>query len=113
MEFATHYNRKKSPLEDCSKPCMVETAGYIPAQTRIENLIAAGLRLKEFRAEQFDFDSQNINEDIEIPYRSKNYDFVDANRDLYGIRQRIKDRNTKPSITTESSQTSSDQPNEV
>ena len=59
MNFATHYKPNKCTPESNSGEIKVETAGYIPAQKRIENLINAGQRLKEFRESQFDFPDEN------------------------------------------------------
>lgn len=78
MEFYTKYRRPKKELTDYTKVIpIVETAGYIDAQTRINNLIMAGRRLVEARAEAYDLvDGQ---EDAEIdPTRSGDFDLADA-----------------------------------
>ena len=51
MLFQTRYNRQERPGEINSGENLVERAGYIPAKIQIENLINAGIRLKEHRAE--------------------------------------------------------------
>ena len=79
MQFQTKYTHEKSPGEVNLGKNLVEKAGYIPAQARIENMILAGQRLVEHRKEMYDFsDGQDIDETFSDPTRSKNYDMSDA-----------------------------------
>lgn len=54
MRFNTHYDfvPVKQELHDDTQ--IVETAGYVPRQKTIENLIACGQRLIESRMEEYD-----------------------------------------------------------
>jgi len=79
MQFQTKYTHEKSPGEVNQGKNLVEKAGYIPAQARIENMILAGQRLVEHRKEMYDFsDGKDIDESFTDPTRSKNYDMSDA-----------------------------------
>ena len=79
MIFQTKYTHEKSPSEVNLGKNLVEKAGYIPAQARIENMILAGQRLVEHRKEMYDFsDGNDIDESFTDPTRSKNYDMSDA-----------------------------------
>ena len=79
MLFQTKYTHEKSPGEINLGKNLVEKAGYIPAQARIENMILAGQRLVEHRKEMYDFsDGNDIDETFSDPTRSKNYDLADA-----------------------------------
>ena len=79
MQFQTKYTHEKSPGEVNLGKNLVEKAGYIPAQARIENMILAGQRLIEHRKELYDFsDGKDIDENFTDPTRSKNYDMSDA-----------------------------------
>jgi len=79
MQFQTKYTHEKSPGEVNQGKNLVEKAGYIPAQARIENMILAGQRLIEYRKEMYDFsDGNDIDETFSDPTRSKNYDMSDA-----------------------------------
>lgn len=79
MLFATKYTIVRTPPEVNSGPNLVERAGYIPAQVRIENMMAAGQRLIAHRAEMYDFKNMSeIDENFIDPTRSKNFDLADA-----------------------------------
>lgn len=79
MQFQTKYTHEKSPGEINLGKNLVEKAGYIPAQSRIENMILAGQRLVEHRKEMYDFSNdKDIDESFSDPTRSKNYDMADA-----------------------------------
>ena len=96
MNFQTAYNWKKDPPESNLDDSLVETAGYIPSKKRIENLMLAGLMLKEFRMEQFDFHENQVDETYFDRTRSKNFDLADISemrRDLEArSKARIKER---------------------
>lgn len=74
-QFKTDF--KRTPPEKNSGKSIVESAGYIPAQKRIENMILAGQRLVDSRKEQYDFDGE-VDEDYTDPSRSPNFDMADA-----------------------------------
>jgi hypothetical protein len=78
MEFATKYVRSKDTPEVNSGEKLVETAGYLPAEKRITNIMLAGQRLSDYRKATFDFPDGNIDEDFYDPTRDKNFDIVDA-----------------------------------
>lgn len=82
MVFTTPYkeNRFKTPPEENSGKTLVETAGYMSAQKRIENMILAGQRLVDYRKSQFDFPEGEIDESFEDPTRSPNFDLADASQ---------------------------------
>lgn len=60
---------------------LVESAGYIPADVQIEQMIMAGQRLGDFRRENYDYDLEEepIMEDMD-PTRSPNFDLADASQ---------------------------------
>jgi len=78
MLFATKYNRQRIPVEFNSGEDLCERAGYIPAQTRIENLILAGRRLVQARQEMYDFPDGKVDPDFIDPTRSPGFDMADA-----------------------------------
>ncbi len=63
MRFMTAFNFVPCPqlLHDDKE--IVETAGYVPRQKTIENLLLCGQRLVEFRKE--DFDGKTVEEALE------------------------------------------------
>lgn len=92
--FAHQFSKesfKFSPPEQNTGERLIEKAGYIPAQQRIENLILAGQRLSDFRKEQFDFHEQkDIDENFYDSTRNKNYDLADAFQDSLRVEENIK-----------------------
>ena len=83
MQFQTQYTHKSSPPEINSGKTLVERAGYISAQKRIENMILAGQRLVDYRKSQFDFDGDKIDFDFDDPTRNPNFDMADASQLKY------------------------------
>lgn len=78
MDFQTKY-KYKPEIEKGGGKRMVETAGYIPAEIQIRNMMAAGQRLGEYRAEMYDYGDDVKEEDaIGDPTRSPNFDLSDA-----------------------------------
>jgi len=77
--FRTQYKGGYAKKEANHGKRMVETAGYIPAQKRIEQIMQAGQRLMDYRKEQFDFWEQ-IDESFHDPTRDPNFDMADAFR---------------------------------
>lgn len=100
MEFNTKYSRPKKIPEKNSGERRVETAGYISAQKRIENMIQAGQRLKDYRSEQFDFVNEEPDESYDDPTRKKNFDMAEAFQYNESIKARQKS-NVKPSQTAQ------------
>jgi len=93
MQFQTKYTHEKSPGEINLGKNLVEKAGYIPAQARIENMILAGQRLVEHRKEMYDFsDGEDIDESFTDPTRSKNFDMADAFIMSENVRNNIKQK---------------------
>lgn len=76
--FYTEYIRPKSDAEINSGEKKVETAGYIPAEIQIEDMIMAGQRLNQARAERFDFPDGRDDDLFMDPTRSPNFDLADA-----------------------------------
>ena len=80
MNFHDSYeHRPESDAEINDKPTLTERVGYIDAKTKIEQLITAGIALKQARADQFDTD-QDIDDpdDLADPTRDTGFDLADA-----------------------------------
>lgn len=91
MKFRTAYNRPPKTPEVNSGETLVEIAGYIPAQKRIENMILAGQRLVDYRKSQFDFEGvEKIDYDFNDPSRSLNFDVADATQIKLSVTERLK-----------------------
>jgi len=90
--FKTKYNAKPSPPEKHGGQSVTERAGYIPAKARIELLMQAGIRLREWRSEQFDFASEDeVDEDFIDPTRRPGFDLADATQVMQELEERRKD----------------------
>lgn len=63
----TRYALEKRKGEEGGGESIVETAGYIPGEVRIKQLLMAGQRLAEARAEQYDWPDGVITDDP-IPF---------------------------------------------
>ena len=93
MLFATKYDRKRDAAEANTGEDLVERAGYIPADIRITNIMRAGMRLLEHRAEQYDFnDLAKLDLSFSDRTRSKNYDLADAFQDANALKKRLADQ---------------------
>lgn len=90
MRFNTAYDRVRQPAEQNSGITLVERAGYISAQVRIENLMLAGQRLVQARKEMYDFPDGKIDFDFNDPTRRKNYDLADGFQDGLKVEARLK-----------------------
>lgn len=109
MQFQTRYNHQSSPPEVNSGKSLVEKAGYIPAQARIENMMLAGQRLIEHRQELYDFKrGEEPDESFYDPTRSKNFDLADA----FIMREAI-ENNRKQKEILKASSTALEPQNEV
>lgn len=90
MRFNTQYDRVRQPAETNSGITLVERAGYISAQVRIENLMLAGQRLVQARKEMYDFPDGKIDLNFTDPTRSKNYDLADGFQDSLKVAAKLK-----------------------
>lgn len=90
MRFNTQYDRVRQPAETNSGITLVERAGYISAQVRIENLMLAGQRLVQARKEMYDFPDGKIDFDFNDPTRRKNYDLADGFQDGLKVEAKLK-----------------------
>ncbi len=52
--FVTKFNYERIPQNEVDTKEIVETAGYVPRQKTIENLLLCGQRLIESRMEEYD-----------------------------------------------------------
>lgn len=76
---------------------ITESAGYVPAKTKIEEMIQAGQRLVDYRAENYDFPPDTKVTEEEIleyfdPSRSPGFDVVDAQNMTQDALNRVKAR---------------------
>ena len=86
------YNRNVRPervQEKNSGVSKTETQGYIPAKTQIENLLAAGERLSEYRKAVYDFTGETDSAPIP-PDRRRNFDMADAYQEGEAVKKRLK-----------------------
>lgn len=78
----TRYNRDKAPrdIEPGGGKSIVETSGYVPADVRIKELLMAGVRLADYRAERYDWPQGSIVDEDKLvdPTRRPGYDMADA-----------------------------------
>lgn len=78
-KFYTAYERPDPQLEPGGGESIVETAGYVPAEVQIMDMMAAGRRLGEYRRERYDFGAgEKVPEDYYDPTRSPAFDLADA-----------------------------------
>jgi len=108
MKFQTQYTHEKSIPEKNSGERLIEKAGYITAQKRIENLMLAGKRLTEARNEQYDFNGP-IDENFSDPTRYKGLDMGEAFQIKLSIDERLKSQKD----IMDASQSSQDAPGKV
>lgn len=84
--FNTPYKiTKHSTPEINSGEIKVDSLGYIPAKKRIENMMLAGQRLKDYRQSTYDFPDGKIDTKFNDPTRSPSYDMADAFQDVLQI----------------------------
>ena len=74
------YDYKPSPGEVNDGETIVEPAGYIPANIKIESMIEAGQRLADFRRGYEFQDGEVIPDDYYDPTRNPGFDLADASR---------------------------------
>lgn len=78
MNLYTKYNRPPYKGEINNGKSLVEVAGYISSNKRIEMIMAAGERLIEYRKEQFDYEPDFKGEEELDPTRNPGFDMADA-----------------------------------
>lgn len=84
--FNTPYKMtQKTPPEINSGEIKVDKLGYLPAKKRIENMMLAGQRLKDYRQSQYDFPDGKIDLTYNDPTRKPGYDMADAFQDSLEI----------------------------
>lgn len=112
MIFATAYNKDRAKPEKNSGVSLVEKAGYVSAQKRIESLILAGHRLQESRIAQYDFEHNNLDEDFDDPTRTPGYDMADAFQANLTVQERLR-QSKLDQEALKASQTAQEAQNEV
>jgi hypothetical protein len=84
MKIVKPYEKTDFKGEINNGEVLVETAGYLSVEQQIENLILAGRRLEDWRADHFDYyDSLPKGFDdtaIRDPTREPNFDMADAHQ---------------------------------
>lgn len=97
MLFFTQYSRpKEKELEPGGGERLVETAGYVPAEVQISDMLEAGRRLGEYRRDRFDFGSgEEVPEDYFDPTRSRGFDLADASRLQHEVTARFSEQEAK------------------
>lgn len=86
----TRYSLSERKPEVHKKGNRVERTGYISAQKRIENLLQAGVNLRNYRQNQYDFDHNKIDFDAYDKTRKKGYDMAEAFQDGLSVSERLK-----------------------
>lgn len=76
--FVTKFNYARIPQEEVDTNEIVETAGYVPRQKTIENLLLCGQRLIESRMEEYDGATDEEAEKNASVVRVNNLDIVDS-----------------------------------
>lgn len=90
VEVFSHFKRPKPEKEINSGEQITETAGYIPADIQIQDMIAAGMRLGEYRREMYDFGAdEEVPDDYLDTTRSPGVDVVDVERAGISVNQKI------------------------
>lgn len=78
MYYTAYTNRPVASPEIFDPISLVETAGYVPAEEKIRQMIDAGLRLKLSRVDQFDFPGNALPEDFDDPLRAPGLELADV-----------------------------------
>lgn len=89
VKVYTHYDRPPKEFEEVSDELLVERAGYVPAKVQIENMIYAGIRLRDFREDEFDGETDEEAEANYDPSRDPNFDWTDAGNILRDIEGKV------------------------
>ena len=89
-EVYSHFKRPKDVKEINSGEQITECSGYIPADVQIQDMIAAGMRLGEYRREMYDFAAdEEVPEDYMDVTRSPGVDVVDVERAGIAVNAKI------------------------
>ena len=89
MLFQKAYNGPYGDPEINNGKNIVETAGYISAKKRIENLMAAGHNLEKFRKANYDFENEkDVDPNFHDPTRDVGFDMADASQIAMGLNER-------------------------
>lgn len=89
-EVYTKYKRPKADPEVNSGEQITEMAGYIPADVQIEDMLAAGMRLGEYRREMYDFSAdEEVPDDYMDVTRTPGIDVVDVENAGVSINAKI------------------------
>lgn len=111
MNYKTQYGGKLGTPEINSGELLVETAGYISAKERIENIMLAGQRLDNYRKGRFDFeDEKSIDMSFVDPTREKGFDLADATQAELGVTARLEDQKRVTDEALKASQTALEAP---
>lgn len=91
MKFNSSYTNRPVPSPEIPRGGRkVVTAGYIPDEVRIKQMMLAGVRLKYFRQQ---YDSFDENEDIPLnPVRGKGLDIVEIDTQISMLKAKMKPR---------------------
>lgn len=100
MTFVTQWKERQRVPEVLNTDKIVETAGYIPGNDRIKALINAGVRLREFRTEQFSHKETDDVSDVQLdPTLRNGFDLADATAMQQEIKYKAEE--TKKAIEAE------------
>lgn len=81
MKFVTAYDYVPPMGEKMDEHSLVETAGYVPTEKKIQQMMLAGERLLAVTADQYDYSGEYDEENFDIdPTRAGNFDLVDGQR---------------------------------
>lgn len=92
MEFRTKYNAPPIQGEEPGGGKRItESAGYIPAEVQIEEMLLAGKRLGEYRKERYDFaEGEEIPDDFIDPTRAPGFDLAEGSQLEMTMKERFK-----------------------
>lgn len=93
IELVASWHSKRSLPAEMNDGVNMTEQTYIPANIQIEQLIAAGIRLDDYRKELYDFSQDaEIDWDYQDPTRNPGYDPADASETLKQLAKRTKER---------------------
>lgn len=97
MKYFTQRLRPEWKGEVNNEPSKTERQSHMSAKVRIENLILAGERLQQARAEAYDYpEPKEVPEDIpEDPTRVPGFDMADASQIKLEVENRLKTQKEK------------------
>lgn len=100
MKFRKSYESYPQELEKNFGDALVETAGYVDAETKITQMILAGQRLADHRKSLYDYKhGDNTENELIDPTRSKNLDLVDAQKMMEKASEVVKAASKKSSLS--------------